>query len=341
MNERRKPLARRLEKASMNPKEPISRLQKDVTAWMKVNVPTKKTKFLHSHVVEYFIGKKAVDMLMEESPWAYDPHAMDKEEEAGRFMFKSREQCVEMLDGLLRYKMFHRARKIPVADEKDKKNKRKDKSDSEADREEKEGESVGEAVAVEGAAAESGRKVSSGGETEAEEKPKKRRIRLDMHLEQVFVDNSDAFVWLYDPIPWYYWLAGGAIVLLVIGLCLFPLWPRKIRRGAHWVAFLAACFMVGVLVAAILKYVLFALFYGLSAGKLRFWILPNLTEDVDFLNSFWPLYGYTYTGEVRRETEGEDEGEVNNSTRQPKGEDSDSNESSRSGFEFIDKSKDV
>ena len=31
----------------------------------------------------------------------------------------------------------------------------------------------------------------------------------------------------------------------------------------------------------------------------RFWILPNLTKDVGFLNSFWPLYDYTYTGELK------------------------------------------
>ena len=28
-------------------------------------MPTKKTKFLHSHVVDYFAGNKAVDLLMQ------------------------------------------------------------------------------------------------------------------------------------------------------------------------------------------------------------------------------------------------------------------------------------
>ena len=45
---------------------------------------------------------------------------------------------------------------------------------------------------------------SETGEEEKVEKAekKKRKIRLDMHLEQIFVDSSDAYVWLYDPIPW-------------------------------------------------------------------------------------------------------------------------------------------
>ena len=29
-------------------------------------------------------------------------------------------------------------------------------------------------------------------------------------------------------------------------------------------------------------------------GKLKFWIFPNLTEDVGFFESFVPVYVYTY-----------------------------------------------
>ena len=34
------------------------------------NVPVKKTKFAHSHVVEYFTAAKALDLLLNHSPWA-------------------------------------------------------------------------------------------------------------------------------------------------------------------------------------------------------------------------------------------------------------------------------
>ena len=99
-------------------------------------------------------------------------------------------KCVEFLDTLLRYKMFHRAKKIAVnKEDKDKKNKKKDDEDSKTDTD-ADKETGGE---------------TGGEEAEKNEKneKKKRKIRLDMHLEQMFVDNSDAFVWLYDPIPWY------------------------------------------------------------------------------------------------------------------------------------------
>jgi len=303
---------KKMEKLSMNPKTPMTKEHKAVTHWMKENIPTKKTKFLHSHVVDYFTGSKAVDMLMKESPFA----GPDK-------LFDCREKCVEYLDMLLRYKMFHRAKKIAVEKEDKKKAKKKDdgedsKTDTDADK-----ETGGE---------------TGGEETEKGEKKekKKRKIRLDMHLEQMFVDNSDAFVWLYDPIPWYYWILGGGICMIVIIFCLFPLWPKKIRKGAGWLSWLAVVFLCVVLVVGIIKYILFALLYVFSAKKLRFWILPNLTKDVGFLKSFWPLYDYTYTGEyIGDNSEEEEEG-----AKKIAHEDSDSNESGKSGFEFVDKNKD-
>ena len=128
---------------------------------------------------------------------------------------------------------------------------------------------------------------------------KKRKIRLDMHLEQMFLDSKDAYVWIYDPTPWYYWVGGGAIVLITIAVCLFPLWPPWMRLGVHYLSIAAAGFLVFIIALGVVKYIIFALLFALSAGKLRFWIFPNLTEDVGFFESFWPIYDYTYTGTIR------------------------------------------
>ena len=68
----------------------------------------------------------------------------------------------------------------------------------------------------------------------------------------------------------------------------------------------------------------------------RFWLMPNLTKDVGFINSFWPLYDYTYTGEVVVEEEEKEEEEV----KLVQHEDSDSAESGKSAFEIIEKCKD-
>ena len=115
----------------------------------------------------------------------------------------------------------------------------------------------------------------------------------------MFLDSKDAYVWIYDPTPWYYWVGGGAIVLITIAVCLFPLWPPWMRLGVHYLSIAAAGFLVFIIALGVVKYIIFALLFALSAGKLRFWIFPNLTEDVGFFESFWPIYDYTYTGAVR------------------------------------------
>jgi len=302
MSDRQKSKKKReLEKASMSPKEPPTKLQKAVTHWLRKNVPTKKTKFLHAHVVEYFSASKAIDALLNESPWArskMDQDAIDKSE----LSFSTREQCIGYLDELLRHKMFHRAKKIPVAEKvskKDKKDKKEKEKGTDED-EEKEDSSKPNAKGDKDKAS-------------ATLTKKKRKIRLDMHLDQIVVDSSDAYVWLYDPVGWFYWAGGTAIVLGTIAICLFPLWPPMMRTGVHYLSMGAAGFLLAIMGIGVLKYIMFALLFALSAGKLSFWLFPNLTEDVGFMESFMPLYDYTYTGESflgrRKKAKGSDDEE--------------------------------
>ena len=109
-------------------KEELTKLQKSVVNWLKKNVPTKKTKFEHSHVVEYFSAAKALDALMTSSPWA-----PEKAKEGAELRFEFREQAIDFMGELMRLHMYHRARKVPVA-EKEKK-KKKDETDEEEEKE--------------------------------------------------------------------------------------------------------------------------------------------------------------------------------------------------------------
>jgi len=111
-------------------KEQMTKLQKSVVNWLKKNVPTKKTKFMHSHVVEYFSATKALDALMKDSPWS-----PEKAKEGAELKFDYREQAIDFMADLLRLNMFHRAKKIPVA-EKEKK-KKKDDTDNEDEKDKK------------------------------------------------------------------------------------------------------------------------------------------------------------------------------------------------------------
>lgn len=45
-----------------------------------------------------------------------------------------------------------------------------------------------------------------------------------------------------------------------------------------------------ILGLAVLRFVVFCIVWVLSGSKHHFWLFPNLTEDVGFFASFWPLY---------------------------------------------------
>lgn len=60
--------------------------------------------------------------------------------------------------------------------------------------------------------------------------------------------------------------------------------------GVQYLSIAAAGFLIFIIVLAILRLVLFSLLWMLTTGKLHFWLFPNLTEDVGFFASFWPIY---------------------------------------------------
>lgn len=41
---------------------------------------------------------------------------------------------------------------------------------------------------------------------------------------------------------------------------------------------------------------LFAFVWGITIGRHHFWLLPNLTEDCGFFESFVPLYTHSFVG---------------------------------------------
>jgi len=266
----------------------------ELAKWMRKNVPIKKTKFLN-HTVEYFTAARAIDALLD-SKYA-------KPEES-TCLFQTREDIVEYLQVMLEHKFFHRARKVPVSEQelkgrgkgKDKKkdNKDSDKDDKDKDKE-KESKRKEEQRKEKVTDAESS-VVESKNEKEVEKEKRKRKIRLEMHNDQRFVDSLDAYVWIYEPIPFYYWIFGALLVLAAIGICLFPLWPPSVRLGVDYLSVAAAGFLVFIILLVVLRLIIFCLVWIVTAGRHHIWILPNLTEDVGFLASFWPLYKYEYKG---------------------------------------------
>lgn len=109
-------------------------------------------------------------------------------------------------------------------------------------------------------------------------------------MEQYFVDCNDAYVWIYETVPLYYWLFGTLLVLGAIGVCLFPLWPLTVRHGVWYLSLAAAGLLVFMLSMVVVRMIVFCLVWALTLGRHHLWLLPNLVEDVGVLASFWPLY---------------------------------------------------
>lgn len=285
-----------------------------VATYLKRNCPTKKTKFLN-HQVNYFYANKAVDLLLD-SQWATGKDVV----------FTDRQSCVDYCNKLLKFKFFHRAKKIPITDkdlkpkdlkrkkEKEKEEEEKKKRESEKlktieekDKEEEEEEEAEEEVKEKEKEKEATKEVEDVVDKETKEekdekdkekkKKKKSKIKLDMHLEQVFIDGSDAYVWMYDPIPFWYYIVGALCLCGAIAVCLFPLWPPGVRKGVYYLSVAAAGFLGVILGLAVLRFVVFVIIWVLTFGHHHLWLLPNLTEDVGFFASFWPLYHYEYRGE--------------------------------------------
>ncbi|XP_033323181.1 translocation protein 1 [Megalopta genalis] len=285
MAERRKSRKRKDEVAHIDHEVVEDKPSKDeylVAKWIRNNVPSKKTKFDRIHNVEYFTGSRAVDALLKNSPWS-------------KFKFETREQVTKFLDLMLRHKFFHRAKKVVITEEelckirgikKKVKDIKKEKKPNEKEKE----YSKDAKDATDG----------KDGEDKVEEKKKKPKVRLEMHMEQYFVDCNDAYVWIYEPIPVYYWFFGTLVVLGAIGLCLFPLWPSTIRLGVYYMSVAGAAFLLFLMTLATIRLIVFCLLWVPTLGRCHLWLVPNLTADVGFFASFWPLYQYDYYGSTSK-----------------------------------------
>jgi translocation protein SEC62 len=198
---------------------------------------------------------------------------------------------------MLEHKFFHRAQKVIVKAD-DKKKSKKGKADADAESAAEEVKKKAEKrSAKNGESADSSDPEGKGKEAKKKKKEKPtKKVKLDMHLVQTFVDGKEPFVWIYDPVPLKAWLIGFGLVVGAVLLCLFPLWPRVVRTYVYYLSVAAAGFLFFIIGLAVLRFIVFVLIWCLTLGRHHFWMLPNLTEDVGFFASFWPLYLHEYKG---------------------------------------------
>lgn len=269
-----------------------------VAKYLRFNLPPREGK-LHGMEVQCFFGNAAVDKLME-SKWSAAKNAKEP-------LFTNRVSCVSYMLQLLEKGLFHRAEREKRKKDKDDKEKprrrkkeKEEKDESTAAEEEvrerkgkKDKKGKKEIVAVEETTEQKGA-VEKVTEKKDEKKKKEKRLRLVMPDQQFFEDGDEVYVWIYDPVNAKNFIIGLFMVLGAIALCMFPLWPPEVRNGVYYLSLSAAGFVGFILSLVVVRLILFCIVIVLTIGRHHFWLLPNLTEDVGFFDSFKPLYKHEY-----------------------------------------------
>ncbi|XP_076452153.1 translocation protein SEC62-like isoform X2 [Babylonia areolata] len=268
-----------------------------VAKFLRFNVPVKEAK-LHGMKVQCFFASPAIDALLE-SKWS--------SKNATEPLFVNRSSCVSYCHRLLEKGLFHRAEWVQRKKDQDKgdrskKKKVKDISEKEdggtgdeerKNKREKQEQEAEPDKTTEGEETTKERKTEEKKEEKKDEQKKKKEkpVKLVMTDDQRFLDGEEnVYVWIYDPPSARTLFIGFLIVFGVTALCLFPLWPESVRIGVYYFSLSGAGFVGFILSLAVLRLILFCVIWMLTLGRNHFWLLPNLTEDVSFLESFRPLY---------------------------------------------------
>lgn len=117
-------------------------------------------------------------------------------------------------------------------------------------------------------------------------------VKIEQHQD---VEPLMHYVWLYDGPQWKQKVMAVLTLLVIIAVVMFPLWPMKMRLGV-WYLSMGAMGLLGLFFAmAIFRLILFCVTVFVVPPGL--WLYPNLFEDVGFMDSFRPVWGWQ---EVRK-----------------------------------------
>ncbi|KAK2742823.1 Translocation protein S62 [Myotisia sp. PD_48] len=131
------------------------------------------------------------------------------------------------------------------------------------------------------------------GHDHAKSPPKKGRVkgfwtvRIEQHQE---TSPMMHYVWLYEGPQWKQKAMAGGVLAAIMAVVMFPLWPIMLRQGV-WYLSVGMMGLLGLFFAmSIFRLILFcATVFTVPPGL---WLFPNLFEDVGFIDSFIPLWGW-------------------------------------------------
>ncbi|CAF0753619.1 unnamed protein product [Didymodactylos carnosus] len=306
----------------------LTKIEKAIAKHLRFKCQTKKGMLMGMQVT-YFTGNKAVECLTESKWSSMSTKALNSSgDNNNTICFTSKHDCVLMLRKFLDNDMFRRAVKIYKEPPVQKNNKGESQQQEEGGdgsvsntptttRQRKNKKDTQKSVA------EPTTTVTSSTTKEKDDKDKdsknknKKKFKFELHDDQVFVDSpNECYVWIYDPTTIKQYIMGFLLVVGCIGVCLFPLWPTEVRTGVYYLSMVLAGLLGFLLSLAVIKYIIFAIVWVCTFGKIKFWLLPNLTEDVGVLESFVPLYNLEVGSTIKKTKDDKKKKESENDDKQ-------------------------
>jgi len=125
-------------------------------------------------------------------------------------------------------------------------------------------------------------------------KPKRIKGQWNVSIvPQQAAQDDMYYVWFYEGPQWKRTLIGIGVLILLLGIVMFPLWPAILRLGV-WYLSMGMLGLLGLFfIMAIFRLILFVI--TMVAVPPGLWLFPNLFEDVGFFDSFKPVWAWEKT----------------------------------------------
>ncbi|ORY63221.1 translocation protein Sec62-domain-containing protein [Pseudomassariella vexata] len=148
------------------------------------------------------------------------------------------------------------------------------------------------------------------GHDHATKKAKRIKGLWTVKIEQQQEAQDDMYyIWFYEGSQFKRKVYAVLALIVIFAVVLYPLWPLVLRQGVYYLSW-GFLFLLGLFFAmAIFRVILFSITYFITPPGL--WLFPNLWEDVSFMDSFRPLWGWHETVKPKKKKKSSSKSGIN------------------------------
>lgn len=116
---------------------------------------------------------------------------------------------------------------------------------------------------------------------------------LQPDLARTWSDEA-LYVWIYEGSQWQMIVGSLMLLVVVLALMMFPLWPVRIRSKTslllNWAMYGAIVIVIFLLALSVVRMIVYLItYFTLKPGV---WLFPNLWADCGVIESFKPVWDW-------------------------------------------------